>query len=196
MKKVFTLFALAGALTLMVSCNSKEKERAKAKADSLAFVAKQDSIKTVERAARRERLAKARAEKLEARRLAWEESAKTTPTYKDKSGRTIYRKYEVAPAYTGGEEAMTQYIKDNVKYPQDALDNGVEGTVYVEFIVDKSGKVTDAVAADAVGENVDQSLKDEAVRVVTSMPTWVAGTSKGKPVDSYFSVPITFDIAP
>lgn len=196
MKKVFSLFVLACSVTLMVSCNSKEKERAKAKADSIAYVVKQDSIKAAERTARRERLAKSRAEKMEQRRLAWEESAKTTPTYKDASGKTVYRKSEVVPTYPGGEAAMVQYLKDNVKYPQDALDNGVEGTVFVEFVVDSKGKVRDAVAADAVGENVDQSLKDEALRLVTSMPTWVAGTNKGKAVDSYFSVPITFDIEP
>jgi hypothetical protein len=50
------------------------------------------------------------------------------------------------------------------------------------------------VATDFVGEEADQLLKDEALRLVTSMPTWVAGTYKGKNVDSYYSVPVTFEI--
>ena len=194
MKKLFPLFILACSLTLLVSCNSKEKERAKATADSIAYVAKQDSIKAVERTERRERLAKARAEKLEQRRLALEEIAKTGPTYKDASGKTVYRKSEVNPSYPGGDSEMTKYFNDNIKYPQDALDKGVEGTVFVEFVVDSKGSVRDAVATDFVGENADQLLKDEALRLVTSMPTWVAGTYKGKNVDSYYSVPVTFEI--
>jgi len=194
MKKVFSIFILACSVTLLVSCNSKEKERAKATADSIAYVAKQDSIRAVERTERRERLAKARTEKLEQRRLAWEEAAKTSPTYKDASGKTVYRKSEVNPSYPGGDEAMNKYFNENIKYPQDALDKGVEGTVFVEFIVDNQGKVRDAVATDFVGEEADQLLKDEALRLVTSMPTWVAGTYKGKKVDSYYSVPVTFEI--
>jgi len=194
MKKLFSLFIIACFFTLLVSCNSKEKERAKATADSIAYVAKQDSTKAVERTERRERLAKARAEKLEQRHMAWEEAAKTTPTYKDASGKIVYRKSEVNPSYPGGDEAMNKYFNENIKYPQDALDKGVEGTVFVEFVVDSQGKVRDAVAADFVGEETDQLLRDEALRLVTSIPTWVAGTYKGKNVDSYYSVPVTFEI--
>jgi TonB family protein len=194
MKKVFSIFILAGAVTLLVSCNSKEKERAKATADSIAYVAKQDSVKAAERTERRERLVKARAEKLEQRRAAWEEAAKTGPTYKDASGKTVYRKSEVNPSYPGGDEAMHKYFNENIKYPQAALDKGVEGTVFVEFIVDSQGKVRDAVATDFVGEEADQLLKDEALRLITAIPTWIAGTYKGKNVDSYYSVPVTFEI--
>jgi TonB family protein len=194
MKNVISFCALVCTLALLVSCNSKEKERAKAKADSLAYAASQDSIKRIERDEKRQLLANARAEKMEQRRLAWEEQAKTAPTYKDASGKTVYRKSEVNPSYPGGDAEMIKYFNDNIKYPQEALDKGVEGTVFVEFVVDSKGKVRDAVATDFVGETADPLLKDEALRLVTSMPAWVAGTYKGKNVDSYYSVPVTFEI--
>jgi TonB family protein len=146
-------------------------------------------------AAKRIALEKASMEKEEQRRLAAVALAETTPTYKDKSGKVIYNKAEVDPSFTGGNNAMKKYLRSNLKYPKQAEDNEIEGTVFVDFIVDQSGNVSDVTASDVVGEDVDLMLKDEAVRVVASMPTWIAGTQRGKAVDTRFSIPITFQLS-
>ena len=89
---------------------------------------------------------------------------------------------------------MRDFLRDNLKYPQEAQDKEVEGTVFVDFVVDQNGYVTEVVGSDAIGENVDILLKEEAVRVVASMPQWVAGTQRGVAVDTHFSLPITFEL--
>jgi protein TonB len=90
---------------------------------------------------------------------------------------------------------MSKYLRSNLKYPETARDKGIEGTVFVDFVVDEKGNVREVVASDVVGENVDQALKDESVRVVSAMPTWVAGQQHGKSVDASFSIPITFQLS-
>jgi periplasmic protein TonB len=89
---------------------------------------------------------------------------------------------------------MMEYLRANLTYPDQAQRDGVEGTIFVDFIIDKNGSVRDIIATDVVGENIDQALKDEAVRVVTGMPTWVPGTQRGVAVDARYSVPITFQL--
>jgi len=119
---------------------------------------------------------------------------KTTPTYKDKSGKIVYNKAEVDPSFTGGNNEMKKYLRDNLNYPKQAEDDGIEGTVFVDFVVDDRGSVREVTASDVVGEDVDLMLKNEAVRVVASMPAWVPGTQRGKAVDTRFSIPITFQL--
>ena len=181
MKKSIQLFVLMISLVVWQGCGSKPKENTETATDNVAKEAAEKAKKADEAAARRVRLEKARAEKAEQRRMAAMEKAKKSPTYKDKSGKIVYNKVEVVPSYTGGDKAMSKYLKDNLKYPQTALDNGVEGTVYVEFVVAKNGKVREVVVADAVGEDVDQTLKDEAARVVASMPAWFPVVSMERP---------------
>lgn len=71
----------------------------------------------------------------------------------------------------------------------------MEGTVFVDFIVGAKGVIREVVATDVTNDEMDQSLKAEAIRVVTAMPNWVAGTQHGKAVDTSFSVPITFQLS-
>ena len=87
-----------------------------------------------------------------------------------------------------------KYLNDNIVFPKDAEEKGLEGTVYVDFVIAASGSVREVTVTDAVGEDVDQSFRDEAVRVVTSMPKWTAGRQNGKAVDVNFSLPITFHL--
>jgi TonB family protein len=94
----------------------------------------------------------------------------------------------------GGDEAMMKYLKENIVFPKDAEDKGLEGTVFVDFIVLEDGSVLEVSVEDAPGEEVDQSFRDEAIRVVNSMPKWTPGHQGGKPVDVKFSLPITFQI--
>lgn len=172
------------------------KPKAEENTDSLdsSTLVSAEAKKAEETMARRASLEKVRLEKEEQRRLAIIERAKTNSTYKDASGKVIYLKAEVDPSYVGGDEAMRDYLHANLKYPEPALQNGIEGTVFVDFVVDEKGSVRDVVATDVAGEGIDESLKAEAVRVVAAMPAWTAGTQHGKAVDAAYSIPITFQM--
>ena len=196
MKKSLHVVVLLCAFGALQSCGPKTSENT-GTLDSAATAADDVSASienTEEVAAKRAQIEKAREEKSEQRALAVAEKAKANLTYKDASGKTVYNKAEIDPSFTGGEKEMKKYLRDNLKYPEAARDNGVEGTVFVDFVVDEAGKVREVVASDVVGENVDQALKDESVRVVAAMPTWVAGQQHGKSVDASFSIPITFEL--
>ena len=78
--------------------------------------------------------------------------------------------------------------------PEAAKAQEAEGTVFVDFIVATDGSIRNVVATDAAGEDVDQTLRDEAIRVVSSMPKWTPGRQHGKPVHVSYSLPITFQI--
>jgi protein TonB len=114
--------------------------------------------------------------------------------YKDAKGKMVYIKADEMPVYSGGENEMMKFLENNVNYPQPAKDNGDEGTVFVDFIIDKTGLVTDVVATDSVNTDVNQVLKDEAVRVVSSMPKWTPAKQNGKPVNVAYNIPIKFQL--
>lgn len=92
------------------------------------------------------------------------------------------------PEYPGGNEAMMRYVATNVQYPTIAKENDVQGTVFVSFIVDKTGKVVDAKVVRGIGYGCDK----ESLRVVNSMPKWTPGTQRGKTVRTRFTLPIKF----
>ncbi len=89
------------------------------------------------------------------------------------------------PEYPGGNEALQEYISLNLKYP--ALKE-VSGKVFVSFVVDKKGKVTDV----KVKNDVDAALAKEAIRLVKAMPLWTPGKLDGKPVNVQLNLPIYF----
>ena len=107
----------------------------------------------------------------------------------DKSG--IYAYSEVAPAYPGGQTAIDNYINNHINYPQAALNDDKEGRVGISFVVNQDGTVTDA---HEMGKKLGSGLDEEAVRVVSSMPHWIPGTVKGKPVKTRMTLPIIFKI--
>lgn len=107
----------------------------------------------------------------------------------DKSG--VYNYAEVLPMYPGGEKNLEQFVQDHIQYPQDAVDNGVEGTVTVVFAVDETGKV---YSPEVKGEKLGYGLDDEAMKVVNQMPKWTPGRIKGKNVKTYYTLPITFTL--
>lgn len=201
MKTTFQLLILVCAVAVWQSCGTKTTENTtestENSTDTLDMTTEELSTETSKNemaATKREAIEKASVEKEEQRRLAAIELAKTTPTYKDKSGKIVYNKAEVDPSFTGGSNEMKKYLRDNLKYPKQAEDNGIEGTVFVDFVVDDRGNVREVTASDVVGEDVDLMLKNEAVRVVALMPAWVPGTQRGKAVDTQFSIPITFQL--
>lgn len=97
---------------------------------------------------------------------------------------------ETFPEYPGGETALLQYLRDNIRYPKEAYDNGIEGRVIVSFLVVKDGSVQQIT----VMRSPDESLSREAVRVVSGMLHWKPGTRNGKPVDVRYTLPVTFAI--
>lgn len=110
---------------------------------------------------------------------------------KKRSGKDdVLVRSEVAPSYPGGEAAMMKYLQKNLKYPMVAKENGVKGTVYVQFVVEKDGKVDDIVIA----RSVDKSLDAEAKRVVAAMPKWAAGKQAGQAVAVQYVLPVKFDL--
>ncbi|MBR8535560.1 energy transducer TonB [Carboxylicivirga mesophila] len=95
---------------------------------------------------------------------------------------------EDMPEFPGGEEALRKYIAQSVKYPVIAQENGIQGRVYVSFVVNTKGKVTDVKIARGVDPNLDK----EAIRVVQAMPAWKPGKQRGKAVKVSYTVPINF----
>lgn len=107
-------------------------------------------------------------------------------TYTDETGATVYNVAEVMPSYKGGNEAMTRWLSSNLSYPSNATE---EGTVFVEFVVDKEGKVR---SSKVIKAPADKTLSTEALRAVNKMPKWEPGKQAGVPVDVKFTLPITF----
>jgi len=95
---------------------------------------------------------------------------------------------EDMPEFPGGDLALRKYIASQIKYPVIAQENGIQGKVYVTFVVSKTGKVTNA----SIARGVDPSLDKEALRVVNALPVWKPGMQRGKPVNVSYTVPINF----
>lgn len=95
---------------------------------------------------------------------------------------------EQQPLFPGGPAALMKYLSENTKYPVVAQENGVQGRVTVQFVVEKDGSISDV----HVLRGVDPSLDKEAVRVVKSMPRWTPGKQNGSAVRVKYQVPVTF----
>jgi TonB family protein len=101
-----------------------------------------------------------------------------------------YTYVEQMPEYIGGVEALLKFISSNVKYPADAKQNGVEGKVLVQFIVDEQGKVVYPKIIKGVGFGCDE----EAIRVVNLLKGWKPGMQGGKPVKVKMVIPFVFKL--
>lgn len=102
----------------------------------------------------------------------------------------IFMIVENQPEFPGGEAELYKFIRDNVKYPQLAKETGIQGTVYVQFVVEKDGKISNVKALRKIGGGCDE----EAVRVVKSMPTWKPGSQRGRTVRVSFTLPVKFTL--
>ena len=98
----------------------------------------------------------------------------------------IFQVVEDMPSFPGGN--VSKWIAKNVKYPVLAMENGIQGKVFIQFVIERDGSITDV----KVARGVDASLDKEAVRVVQSMPKWKPGMQKGQPVRVKYTVPVTF----
>jgi len=97
---------------------------------------------------------------------------------------------ENMPEFPGGDLGLMKYIQKNVKYPAIAKEYNITGKVYVSFIVDKSGSVTNV----KIVRGVDKNLDAEALRVVKSLPKYKPGKQRGKAVRVMFTIPINFTL--
>ena len=102
----------------------------------------------------------------------------------------IFQVVEEQPMFPGGMEEMMKFLQQNIKYPKEAQEQGKQGRVIVQFVVNKDGSIT----GDSVVRSVDPLLDAEALRVVRSMPNWTPGKQKGKPVRVRFTLPVTFHL--
>lgn len=98
---------------------------------------------------------------------------------------------DVMPVFPGGEKAMFAYLGKETKYPQEALDQGIMGKVFVQFTVEQDGRVDSVV----VKRGAHPALDAEAVRVVSSMPNWSPGRQRGKAVRTRYTLPISFTMS-
>ena len=103
---------------------------------------------------------------------------------------TVYQIVEQMPQYTGGEEAMMKYVAENIKYPQAAKDKNISGRVFVGFVIEKDGSVSNVKVVRGIGGGCDE----EAARVIKEMPKWKPGMQKGKPVRVNYMMPIFFKL--
>lgn len=121
--------------------------------------------------------------------------AKTNVTYvpvqvveTEPEEQTIFEVVEQMPEFPGGTAALMQYLNKNIKYPVIAQEQGTQGRVIVQFVVNKDGSIVDA----QVVRSVDPYLDKEAIRVINTMPKWTPGKQRGKPVRVKFTVPVAF----
>ncbi len=97
---------------------------------------------------------------------------------------------EEMPSFPGGQEELMKYIGKEMKYPEEAVDNGIEGTVFIAFVVEPDGMITEAKVLRGIGGG----CSEEAVRVVKGMPNWKPGKQNGKTVRVRYNLPIRFKL--
>jgi periplasmic protein TonB len=109
----------------------------------------------------------------------------------DSSDYIPFRKVEDMPTFMGGDlNEFHKYIQTRIKYPNEAVELGLEGRVYVDFVVDKNGKVTNV----SILRGVDKILDDAVIIEVQASPLWTPGKQRGKPVNVAFSMPVIFKL--
>ncbi|MFZ9029421.1 MAG: energy transducer TonB, partial [Crocinitomicaceae bacterium] len=98
---------------------------------------------------------------------------------------------DVEASYPGGTAALQQFINENVQYPVEAIEKGIQGKVYLSFVVEPDGNLTNI----KVERGVSMELDREAKRVVRSMPKWIPGEAGGKKIRTKARLPITFQLS-
>lgn len=111
------------------------------------------------------------------------------PEYKQlPEGDQVFFIVEKMPEFPGGDLALRKYIANAIKFPEAAIENGIEGKVYVTFVVTKTGDIANV----KIARGVDPIIDNEAMRVVNSLPKWKPGSQRNKPVNVSYTVPINF----
>ena len=105
----------------------------------------------------------------------------------DENNEPIFEIVESMPQFPGGEQSMMEYIKNNIIYPANAKDRGIQGRVFVQFVVEADGSISGVQVLRGIEE-----LNDEAIRVIKTMPRWLPGKQRGDAVRVRNSVPVQF----
>ena len=165
---------------------AKSVEDVREKAENAAKEEKEKAQKAAEEA--KEKAQKA-AEEAKEKAKAKEATppAKPVETPKPVNDNNVYNSVDELPSFPGG---ISQWLSQNLQYPPIAQENGIQGTVVVQFVVEKNGSLSDV----KVIRSKDPSLDNEALRVVRNMPKWKPGKLNGSPVRVSFTLPITFKL--
>lgn len=110
--------------------------------------------------------------------------------YKSDKETETYSVVEKMPEFPGGIDALMQYLSRKIRYPNKAQDNGVQGRVYVQFVVAKDGSIENVEVIRGIGSGCDE----ESIRVVKNMPKWTPGEQRGKKVRVKYTLPIRFSL--
>jgi TonB family protein len=109
---------------------------------------------------------------------------------KGEAPKEVFKVVEQMPTYPEGQGALLEFLAKNINYPKVAKDNGVEGMVVVQYVIEKDGSISNAKVVKGIGAGCDE----EALRVVNAMPNWVAGKQRGQAVAVQFNLPIRFKL--
>jgi periplasmic protein TonB len=102
----------------------------------------------------------------------------------------IYNVVEKKPEYPRGESAMLKFIYKNLKYPAEAKAKKIEGTVYIKFVIEKDGSISNAT----IIRDLEGGCGEEALKVINMMPKWSPGRQRGKPKRVSFALPVKFKL--
>jgi TonB family protein len=111
-------------------------------------------------------------------------------TQEKPSEEPVFQVVETMPSFPGGQDAMTKYMMTTIKYPEEARTKGIQGTVYITYVVEKDGSVSNVKVLRGIGSGCDE----EGVRVVSAMPKWNPGKQRGEFVRVQFNLPINFKL--
>ena len=119
-----------------------------------------------------------------------EEKPKEEPKVEKPQPEKIFEAVEQPAEFPGGRSALAKWLRNNLRYPEVAQANNIQGRVVVKFTVEKDGSISNPT----VVRGVDKDLDREAIRVVKKMPRWNAGKNNGVAVRSYFNLPVNFKL--
>jgi protein TonB len=102
----------------------------------------------------------------------------------------IYTVVDKMPGFPGGEPGLAEFISQNIRYPANAYNRGIQGSILCTFIVEKNG----SVSHEEIKEGADRSLNEEALHVLKLLPKWQPGEKHGKPVRVKYTLPIIFNL--
>jgi TonB family protein len=111
-------------------------------------------------------------------------------TLSDKSEDNVFVIVDEMPAFPGGSDSCEKFIKDNLQYPLIAVQNKIEGTVYIGFVIAPDGTITKISILRGIGSGCDE----EALRIVKLMPKWMPGKNNGKTVWIQYNLPVKFSL--
>ena len=117
-------------------------------------------------------------------------AAQGQPSTAHDSSAEIFAVVEVSPEFPGGVSAMYAFINKRIKYPNEALENGIEGKVVAQFVINKEGYLTNIKILKDPG----YGMGNEVVRVLNLMPQWSPGIQKGNPVNVQYNLPVAFTL--